>query len=408
MKTSVFFLIMAFSSGLTLLRGFAVAAVLDPAAFGTYATVIATGAFFGIFISFGSIEATWKHFPRLWAQGHQQDVTQQSHAVDRSITMRIAGLLLIGVVLAAVFADVDMVIIVCAIVSFAFATAVVSSGSSFLRASGNLTALGRGTLVRTLTAVGCAVAGAWFFGWPGAVAGELIGAGVFWLFVEHHRRNARDVIGSPSAEQEAKPTTAAGGVPLYLAGLLIAVPLYLDRFFVREAIGQEAIGTYGFLMLFNMGAATVVGIVVQKVGPQVIRLGVADDGAGTPVAYAGKWIFLVCVTILSVMCVASVLILIGPAAPLAVKYGVTLPMLAALSCLCMTQAFVLLDWVLMERGQESLILRNAIVLVLLVCVSGGAVIWFNLGILEVIILLAATKCLHIALQLSVVMRRPGR
>ena len=91
MGTRSFLLIMGLSSAVTLLRGFVLAAILDIGDFGLYAVTIGSVAFCGILVSVGSIEATWKVFPRLWVRGLESRIVQQSRAIDLRLTLRSAS-----------------------------------------------------------------------------------------------------------------------------------------------------------------------------------------------------------------------------------------------------------------------------------------------------------------------------
>lgn len=414
MRTNLFFLIMAASSGVTLLRGFVVAGILAAVEFGTYATAIGVGAFASIVISFGSVEATWKQFPRFWAKGQFAQIVDHSRKVDRTLLLRIAVLTGVAAFVLYGRADVSLVLIVGA---FAFSVASVASGSSFLRASGDPRTLAWGTLLRASVAFLGAIGGAWAFSWPGAVLGEVLGAICFLVYVEIWRRRtaartgaASKPSGSDAPETSlAKEASGKGGLLLYLSGLMVAVPIYLDRLFVQYAVGSEAAGTYSFMMLFNVAAVTVVGIVVQKAGPQIVRLG--QSSGGDPAATRGfAWLWVVGIiglVALGMACCAA-LLLLGPAGPLAEKYSLNLTLLLALSALCMTQAFVLFDWVLMEHDREADVFRNACVLLSAVVLSALAVWSFGAPILWVVILLACSKLVQIGFQLQAVYRLPIR
>jgi hypothetical protein len=58
--SGIFFGLMAFASAISLVRGFAVAGVIDPAAFGVYVSVVAAATFASNLLSLGRVEATMK------------------------------------------------------------------------------------------------------------------------------------------------------------------------------------------------------------------------------------------------------------------------------------------------------------------------------------------------------------
>ena len=70
MANRLFFLLMAASSALALLRGFVLAGILPVDGFGRYAMLFAIGTFAASLLSFGMIERSFKRFPRLCVDGH--------------------------------------------------------------------------------------------------------------------------------------------------------------------------------------------------------------------------------------------------------------------------------------------------------------------------------------------------
>ena len=66
-RSLLFLAVMMVAAGMSLARVLVVATGLSKSGFTDYAIIIATGGFISSVISFGGIEATIKHFPRLVA-----------------------------------------------------------------------------------------------------------------------------------------------------------------------------------------------------------------------------------------------------------------------------------------------------------------------------------------------------
>ena len=107
-RSGIFFATMALASAMSLLRGFVVAGLLDPAAFGTYVVIVAAGTFGSNLLSFGRVEATWKEYPRLWIAGERQQVRERADAVMRILAARALYVCMVVVLACGVFDKVDL------------------------------------------------------------------------------------------------------------------------------------------------------------------------------------------------------------------------------------------------------------------------------------------------------------
>lgn len=405
MSTTVFFVVMMLASGLTLLRGFAVAAVLSAEDFGLYATVVATGAFAGMLVSFGLIEQTWKAFPRLWARGEGRATVARSRRIDGRLLLRLAAVTLAAVPAGWAAWGGAGAVFVAWTGPFAAGVALGSSGSSFLRASGELGRLGRATFLRAALALVLSVALAPWLSWPGAVLGEVLAAAAFLGLVEHERRRLeRSAVTVPAAGGTGPAAAERGGTLVYAAGLMTAAPIYLDRLFVRGLMDALALGSYAFLMLFNLGANTAVGIFVQKMGPQIVRMG----GSGVPVpavaAYLARWVLGTGLLVAAGIAVAALAVFLTPLDFLAAKYALTPGLFVAVGALCLGHVSVFLDWFLIARDMERWVLAAAAVLLAAMAAACTVLVVAPQPLAVLIWLFAAAKWAQVAVQAVGILR----
>ncbi|MEX3016816.1 hypothetical protein [Gymnodinialimonas hymeniacidonis] len=362
------------ASSLTLVRGFAVAWVLPPVAFGNYAVAIGLGAFAGLLVSFGAIETSWKRFVLQWAEGEYSATVRESRKLDAKMALRVVVPTVFGTGFAVSIGFADAALLIIAVGGFAWSAVAASAGASFLRASVDLGPLAKATMLRTSIALIAAIAGAYLLSWPGAIIGEVVGGLFFMGYVEFRRRmmlKGLDV-STPRAEeqpenQNSHAATAAAntlmgessGRYLFAANLLFAAPIFLDRYFVSEIFGAEAAGTYGLLVLFNMAALTLSGIIDQRVGPQVLRMNSTGVVRKAIAIYAMKWVVLVGLVIGVSGFIAAVLVLGGPLSRFESEYALTPLLLMSAVSLAVCSGYKHLTWVLIAWNKEIAILRVA-------------------------------------------------
>ncbi len=274
MANRIFFILMALSSALALLRGFALAGLLTVDGFGRYAMLFAIGTFGASMLSFGLIERSYKRFPRLCADGHLATALAEADKIVTKLGGRalIVTLVCLATLWLAGRSEWQLAVTIAAAV--ALSAAVQSAYVSLQRADGALTAIGIASFGRAAITLAFGACGAFFLGWNGALLGEISG-GLLGGWI------SRSYIKASIADDRAVSEKSMDDAPIALeqkelwtfAGFLgAAVPLYLDRTFVTMLLGHQATGTYALLMLFVMGVYTATAIVSQKVGPELVRM----------------------------------------------------------------------------------------------------------------------------------------
>ena len=194
----------------------------------------------------------------------------------------------------------------------------------------------------------------------------------------------------------------AGGRWLAAAFLTGAVPFYLDRLFVATRFSPNEAGTYGFLMLFASGAAAAVGVISQKLGPQLLR----DERAGATVHAQARlvlrWAGAFCAACVLGMALTSWLLLAGPAQILGGRYALSAELIAVVSLLCCVQVTVMFDWILISRDREREVFLVSAVFLAAACGAALATLLLGLELLVFIVLLLGAKVISLAVQIVLI------
>lgn len=405
--TPSFFVQMGASSALALVRGFVIAWLLSAAGFGIYALIVGIGTFSASVLGLGRIEQTNKIFPRLFVDGRWADARREADAVARLLGRNAVLAVAAAVAALLVAGRSEWIGAALAAGGVALGVAWVAIYMSLQRASGDLSMVGRANIARTLIALVLSAAGASLGSWPGAIAGEVAAAFLgAWIF----RRFARRSEGAPTATVAADAGAGAQRYWLFGGFLLAAVPLYLDRTFVVAVYGAAAAGAYAFLMLFVTAAATVTTILVQKIGPQIVRMERQGAGIGAQIGLMARWGGAMIAISAVGMAAAAFVLLEGPAAALGAKYGLTPALLAATAVLSFTQVSTMLDWILLSRDRERLVFLAAAIYLAAIASSAVLVVEAGAPLIAAIWALAAGKLLQIIVQTGLILRlrsKPG-
>lgn len=366
MANRIFFILMALSSALALLRGFALAGLLTVDGFGRYAMLFAIGTFGASMLSFGLIERSYKRFPRLCADGHLATALAEADKIVTKLGGRalIVTLVCLATLWLAGRSEWQLAVTIAAAV--ALSAAVQSAYVSLQRADGALTAIGIASFGRAAITLAFGACGAFFLGWNGALLGEISG-GLLGGWI------SRSYIKASIADDRAVSEKSMDDAPIALeqkelwtfAGFLgAAVPLYLDRTFVTMLLGHQATGTYALLMLFVMGVYTATAIVSQKVGPELVRMQQRGVSGSVQLGVLSKWCFGLSLLGATSMLAVGWILIDGPLQPYAARYDLHWPLLFAASLLASLQVSHLLEWMLLSHDAERSVFMATVVLLL--------------------------------------------
>jgi hypothetical protein len=366
MANRIFFILMALSSALALLRGFALAGVLTVDSFGRYAMLFAIGTFGASLLSFGMIERSYKRFPRLCADGHLATALVEADKIVVKLGIRalIVAISCWAVLSLAGRSEWQLASIIA--VAVAFSAAVQSAYVSLQRADGALTAIGIASFGRAAITLVFGACGAFLLGWNGALLGEisggLLGGWISRFYIKANigsdRILAENGIGDASIALEQKELWTFAGF------LGAAIPLYLDRTFVTMLLGHKATGTYALLMLFVMGIYTATAIVSQKVGPELVRMQQRGVSGALQLRALSKWCVGLSAFGVTGMLMVGWVLIDGPMQSYAARYDLEWTLLFAAALLAALQISHLLEWMLLAHDAERSVFIATTVLLL--------------------------------------------
>ncbi|CAN4272298.1 hypothetical protein MCEMSEM29_01151 [Methylophilaceae bacterium] len=394
---------MTFAAGIALVRGFFLAGILDATSFGLYVSIVAAGMFSSLLISFGENERTIKKFPRIWASQNNHGVMiSQSDKSAKAMILRASIVLIFLLSCIFVSSFIYLAQMGIFVVLVALSAALASLYSSAIRASGDVEILAGNTLIRTMFVILLGVAGAFFFSWQGAILGEIFGAllGVIVTRYSVVKQTKLPDHSNVIAGSEDFKTSQDRGLWLFFAGLLATAPAYLDRTFVALVLGASLVGTFGFLMLFVTSANVFVGIVAQKIGPQLIKMEYLGDSVIIQIKYTLRWLSLIFLVCFLGMTFVWLTLIYGPAQYFYNKFHLNFSLIQATTALSMLQIGVLADFIMISRNQERAIFLSASWYLLTILAVVLIVIWLKLSLLSFIWLLALAKLIHIAVQVG--------
>jgi O-antigen/teichoic acid export membrane protein len=400
-----FFVVMGCAAGVSLARGFAVAAALGPSGFGAYAAIVAAGAFGSILLSLGQIETSMKTFPRMWAEGRGLSVLHQADSLAMRIGLRAATAPAAAAALLAALDRSEWIAHAFGVAAVAAATAWVSLYASALRATSDLRSLARATAIRAGLALGFATAGAAVLGWAGGIAGEVVAAtaAAAWTrqaFVRRERAGHRAVA------PVTPPSAASTQVGWWMLGatLAAAAPFYLDRMLVARTLGVEAAGRYALLMLFVLAASTLAGIVAQRVGPELVKAAHAGMAPARQLRTALVWMAGQVAVFGVFVLLAAIALLVGPFDGLGRRFALDVPLLSAAAAIGALQSSVLLDWLLLSRDREQHVFIAAASYLLAALALAAWVILAQPDLAALLLGLLAAKTVHVCVQAVLAVR----
>lgn len=383
-----------------MLRGVLVAAGSAGADFAWYAVTLSTGYFFGYLLSFGSIEGSFKRFPRLAATGGLSAILGPTAHIFSLLGVR--GLVLVVLALALGLTmksewlvSMSLTVLVALVASYTGAIA------SVQRALCNHGRLAAGSLIRSVATFLLVVPAVYFADIRWVLAAELVGGGLGFLasckLAGLTLRNLRGWWPSLGTATEGvfSGVMANRGLLVSISAVCTSMPYYFDRMFVVANFPSAEAANYALLALFLGAATLLVNTIAQRIGAESIKL-VAETGSlSGAITYVFWW---ACVGI------AVWLVFIGAVglsyyfgfvpAGLA-KYEISPSYLAPVAVLGALAVTALVEFLLLAVDEErKLFMSSAAYLVLVVL--GATWVWLDKPQLQVMLwLMVVARAVHL-------------
>lgn len=263
---------MLLASAMGFIKLLALAYTLPANEYGQYVAHFGIATFLSLLLSFGLTEKTIKDYPRRWVSGHRVGMLSDALRVGRILSFRFFLIAIVGILISYYdlisFSPVEVVWTT----GLGLCTVALALIGSLYRATGSQKALQYFTCWRSMLVLGIALPTGWLMGWQGALGGDIVGnllsVGLaIWQLPQLYKNEIHD----ESIEQMASPTDI-GHYQIYLANLVVAPQSMLDRGWVNRAIGPALAGSYGVVMLIPQVVQLLGNVVVQHVGPLIIKL----------------------------------------------------------------------------------------------------------------------------------------
>lgn len=294
-RSLLFLAVMMVAAGMSLARVLVVATGLSKSGFTDYAIVIATGGFISSVISFGGIEATIKHFPRLVANNDFTKMRQESHRLLRVLAMRA---LAIGMPLAVVGLMLDNHALILMGMACLISLSSGYSGviASVQRALGSPASLALGTGFRAIFSFAVvstlAFSGNLWIVVAAEVISAVVGCAISEMIISRTilgmkpgcDRSIGDIIDEPPTSYYRRD-----GLYVFFTYTLLAIPFYLDRVFVASNFNLDQAAQYAILALFLTAASLLVNTVAQRVGPEAIKMALMPETRRNAYLHVIRW-----------------------------------------------------------------------------------------------------------------------
>jgi O-antigen/teichoic acid export membrane protein len=270
MTSFIFWMLLASALGFIKLLG--LAAVLSAQDYGNYVVCFGIAIFSSLLISFGLTEKTIKEYPRQWASGHRETILSDATRIAVILVFRffIAGTACVMLSILGLIPQ-DYILVILATI-LGLSTALLSLVGSLYRAVGSQNATHNFTLLRSSANLGIALLAGSLLGWQGAVGGDIVAnlIGVLFAVWQFSRlfKNTTDA-ELPAAFSKS---TENGHYQIYLSNLAGAPQTTIDKAWVNSALGPLFAGSYGVITLIPQAAQLLVNVIVQHIGPLVIKL----------------------------------------------------------------------------------------------------------------------------------------
>jgi hypothetical protein len=268
MARYMFWMLLASSFGFIKLIGLAFA--IDATNYGQYVAIFGLSTLSGAIGSFGLVERTIKQYPRQWIEGARLKILVDAKTVLRRLLVRFALFGAAGTIISTTgMVPYDWIEVAC-ILLLGLGSACVALFASLYRAASSRKALQDFSLWRSGVTCMLALIGGWYFGWAGALGGDIL-ALVFigsYSVIGLRRLYAGLPIKVHLPDQNEGES---GHGSLYVANMLTASTSMADRALIGSALGASSAGSYGVIMLLPQVCQMLVNVVSQYVGPLVIK-----------------------------------------------------------------------------------------------------------------------------------------
>ncbi len=269
---TVFVIWMLLASAMGFIKLISLAYYMPAHEYGQYLTYFGIATFASLMMSLGLTEKTTKDYPRRWLSGQRQLILIDALRISRILTLRYvtAGAIVI------VFSVFNLIhitfLVVIYITILALTAGLLALVGSLYRAVGSQKSLQNFTLCRYVFTLLVALPAGSLLGWQGAIVGDIIGGLLSILFAVKQLRQLYRNDTSAVPIDVVSAGNEKSYYQVYFANVVVAPQSMLDRAWINNTLGPGLAGTYGVVMLIPQIVQLLANVVVQHIGPLVIKL----------------------------------------------------------------------------------------------------------------------------------------
>lgn len=397
--------LMAGGAVLGIARPLTLAILLSAADFGLYSIAVAVVMFLAPLPGLGLIEETRKLFPRLHAGGDDNEIVPRSDRIARLAAGRTAVIGIVAALAAVLAGKPALALLVLPLTILSFGNAWVWILASALRAGGATMPLAATAFFRALLTFPLTIGAAYQFGLEGALWGEACGAALGCLVMRIALTRLHPEPDAAIASFSARASRA--GILVFVGGLLVSAPLYLNRPVAALTMPPAEVGTLSLILVLVAALQTTVGIADQVTGPRLVHW----QHQGMEIAQQKRRFFMI-ITALALISLAAFLgIGIGLhlpwVAPLVEKYGLSEALMLPAAFLAAFSITSTADWMLQAHDREPAITIAAACNLTAFGILSLLVVSGVVGLQAYISGLAVAKLCQLCIQLVVIARLPS-
>lgn len=268
-------IVMVISAGIAMVKLIAFANYVSPEHFNAYVIPLSLGSFLAYTLSLGLVESTTKNFSRLFADKKELIALGSYRYIVPVLLKR--GLFLVGItaIYFVVFEQKSFVWVLCICL-----IAITVSGSTLLasmqRSTMKTNVMAGTSLIRaTMSAISVFI-GYSFSPFYGPIIGEVIAQLLslfvgFFILIKAHRLSYKDVVAVPVSKViTSLKEKQSLKVFLFLASLIMSIPLYLDRYYFELNYSIIELAPYSLCAIVLGASYLVFNTLYQRAGPMMI------------------------------------------------------------------------------------------------------------------------------------------
>jgi hypothetical protein len=379
---------------------------VEPVHFNSYVIVLSLGSFLGFLISFGIVESTQKTFARLF-------VVKKIHSTLGSYrhifpTFFIRGLfLLFGLVIYVLISDQKSLVWAIGLCLLAMTVTMTSLLASMQRSTMKTNLMAGTSLLRASLSMITIFVGYLFSPTYGAIFGEIFAQLVsllvgFYLLLKSHSVDYRELVSLPIKDISADlKATKNVKFYLFLAYLIMSLPLYLDRFYFELNYPIGELAPYSLCAILLSASYLIYNSLFQRAGPEMIIKTKKGSSAAEILMLGGRAVSLgaFCLSILfSIIFLAYEF---GWAADLVNKYKVTPEMILLIFLISLTNGTAIFEGAFLSFDKEREFFSNSVLYLLFLGFSIVGNFIFGLSLIEFLYIYLAVKLLHVVSTITI-------